>query len=412
MTKRQPYPSFWRKLYTRLNNKRIFRYAKRWFYLLLFLAVFGGYIANDIPLYCQYNGQVQFPIFQKTLSSFGYSTPFNEMTNWDDEAFTAKVYPIIPYSARAIDLANSGFKSPFGKQQIKSYRYRHWLGTDQIGRDVLSGMISGARISILVSLIGMGIATIIGLFLGSMSGFYGNRRLKFSFGQMAFLSIGLLLFSWLFYALPIYFSENGIAQYRAIVGLGLLVLFILLWKVVQLNPLGKQNIFIPIDSMTIFSLEAFGAIPKLLLVLVIGALFPPSLFVIAFIIGITHWPSITRFTRSEMLKIKEKEYILSAQMQQIPQYLILFRYALPNAIGPALIVIMLGIGEAIMVEAFLSFLGFGLPGDVVSWGQFLAASRLHFSAWWLAVFPGLAIFLTIYAANKMGELLMEEMGQK
>ncbi len=410
MTKRQTNSRFWRKLYRRLNHKRIFRYAKRWFYLLIFVALFGGYIANDIPLYCQYNGQVQFPILQKTLSNFGYSTPFNDMTDWEDAAFTAKIYPLIPYNAQTIDLANSRFKSPFGKQQIKSNRYRHWLGTDQIGRDVLAGMISGARISILVSLIGMGIATIIGLVIGSISGFYGNRKIKMSIVQFALGSVGLMLFPWLFYALPIYLSENGVAQYRILIGLVLLVLFILFWKGIKLITIGNQNISLPLDSMTIFGLEVFGAIPKLLLVLVIGALLPPSVFVIAFIIGVTHWPSITRFTRSEMLKIKEKEYILSAQMQQIPKRLVLFRHALPNAIGPALIVIMLGIGEAILVEAFLSFLGFGLPGDTVSWGKFLAASRFHFSAWWLVVFPGLAIFLTIYAANKMGELMMKEMG--
>ena len=213
------------------------------------------------------------------------------MTNWEDAAFTAKIYPLIPYNAQTIDLANSRFKSPFGKQQIKSNRYRHWLGTDQIGRDVLAGMISGARISILVSLIGMGIATIIGLVIGSISGFYGNRKIKMSIVQFALGSVGLMLFPWLFYALPIYLSENGVAQYRILIGLVLLVLFILFWKGIKLITIGNQNISLPLDSMTIFGLEVFGAIPKLLLVLVIGALLPPSVFVIAFIIGVTHWPS-------------------------------------------------------------------------------------------------------------------------
>ncbi|HHB78256.1 MAG TPA: ABC transporter permease, partial [Saprospiraceae bacterium] len=317
---------------------------------------------------------------------------------------TSKIYPPIPYRFNSIDPLNSQFKSPFGKQNIKSLKYRHWLGTDQIGRDVLAGMINGARVSVEVGFLGIGLAAIIGILLGSFSGFFGNYRIKWSIGQWVITIVSLLALAWLAYVLPFYWPQNG----GGII-FGLVLLFIFLQVGLSRINFKTKKIPVPVDGATIRLVEVFNAIPNLLLVLVISVLFPPSLLVVALVIGVTHWPMITLFVRGEMLKIRQREYLLAAKMQNIPEWKILWRHALPNAIGPALIVIMLGLGSAILAEAFLSFIGLGLPPDLVSWGKLLAASRENFSAWWMAVFPGLAIFLTIFSANRIGEILLEEM---
>jgi len=391
---------FLRKLHKRLRRYRVFRMAKAWLYFLLFMTLFGDFIANDKPLFCRYEGAIQFPIIQETLN---LNSPFNQTTEWDDPKITSKVYPLIPYRFDTIDPLNSRFVSPFGKQNIESIRYRHWLGTDQIGRDVLAGMIIGARVSLVIGFLGIGLSTLIGILLGSLSGYFGNGRLKWSVSRLVFSSALLIIFGWLAYVLPIFFELDGQAYL-----LGLVVLIVLVEWGFSKIPLKSKKVNIPMDWIVLRVLEIFKSIPKLLLVLVISAVFTPSIYLVAIVIGVTHWPMITMYLRGELLKVREKEYLFSAQLQGIPDWKVLFRHAIPNAIGPALIAIMLGLGSAILAESFLSFLGLGIPPDLISWGKLLASARENVSAWWLAVFPGMAIFLTIYSANRIGELLLEE----
>ena len=391
---------FLRKLHKRLRRYRVFRMAKAWLYFLLFMTLFGDFIANDKPLFCRYEGAIQFPIIQETLN---LNSPFNQTTEWDDPQITFKVYPLIPYHFDTIDPLNSRFVSPFGKQNIESIRYRHWLGTDQIGRDVLAGMIIGARVSLVIGFLGIGLSTLIGILLGSLSGYFGNGRLKWSVSRLVFSSALLIIFGWLAYVLPIFFELDGQAYL-----LGLVVLIVLVEWGFSKIPLKSKKVNIPMDWIVLRVLEIFKSIPKLLLVLVISAVFTPSIYLVAIVIGVTHWPMITMYLRGELLKVREKEYLFSAQLQGIPDWKVLFRHAIPNAIGPALIAIMLGLGSAILAESFLSFLGLGIPPDLISWGKLLASARENVSAWWLAVFPGMAIFLTIYSANRIGELLLEE----
>ncbi len=405
MSKPQNSPRFWRKLLHRLNQHRVFRLAKAWMLFLAFVAIFANFIANDVPIFCRYNGDIQFPVIQQALGNY----QFNKTTDWNAPQFSSKLMPLIPYQANTIDPLNSHFKSPFGSQQIASWRYRHWLGTDQIGRDVLAGMVSGARVSVVISFLGIGIAAIIGILLGSLSGYFGDYRLRWPVWRIVLSIISALLVAWLAYILPLYFSENGQPAHRLTILFFLLLSYILLQIVMHRIPFGKKRITLPVDLLIMRGVEVFSAIPKLLLLLVISALFPPSIYTVAVVIGITFWPTITRFTRGEMLKIRAQEYLASAEMQNIPHWKILLRHAIPNAVGPAMIVIMLGLGNAILAESFLSFLGIGLPPDVVSWGKLLAAARTNISAWWLVLFPGLGIFFTIYSANRIGELLLEEL---
>lgn len=406
MSKKSPKVGYLRKLQKRLRQHRVFRMAKLWLYFLLFIALFGDFIANDKPLFCRYDGAVQFPVFQEVFSISG---PFNQSTDWSSAKITSKVFPLIPYHFDTIDPLNSQFKSPFGKQRIASLHFRHWLGTDQLGRDVLAGMIIGARVSLVIGFLGMGIASVIGLFFGSFSGYFGDDRLRWSMLQVVLTVVMMMILGWLAYALPLYFGVEGEAGFRGVIFAGLLALFVLFeWGIRKLNT-QRRTIRLPLDWLVLRILEIFKSIPKLLLVLVMSVVFPPSIYLVAVVIGVTHWPTITLYMRGEMLKVKEKEYLMAAQLQGIPDWKILLRHAMPNAIGPALVAIMLGLGSAILSESFLSFLGLGIPPDMMSWGKLLASARANISAWWLAVFPGLAIFLTIYSANRIGELLLEEM---
>jgi peptide/nickel transport system permease protein len=121
------------------------------------------------------------------------------------------------------------------------------------------------------------------------------------------------------------------------------------------------------------------------------------------IIGFTSWTGIARITRAEFLKIRNLEYIQAGKALGFSQSRIIFRHALPNGIAPALVIIAFGVAAAILIESSLSFLGIGVPADVVTWGSLIASGRAHFGAWWLVVFPGLAILLTVSVYNLLGE---------
>jgi peptide/nickel transport system permease protein len=125
------------------------------------------------------------------------------------------------------------------------------------------------------------------------------------------------------------------------------------------------------------------------------------------IIGFTNWTGIARFTRAEFLKIRSLEYVQAAQALGFSEIRIILKHALPNGLAPAFIAIAFGIASAILIESGLSFLGIGVPHDVVTWGSLLNAGKENFNAWWLVVFPGLAIFLTVTIYNLLGEGLRD-----
>ena len=153
--------------------------------------------------------------------------------------------------------------------------------------------------------------------------------------------------------------------------------------------------------------EIFEAVPTLFLLLTFVAFFGRSLYLMMVIIGLTGWTGYARFVRAEFLRLRQQDYVQAAVACGLPLHSILFRHMLPNGVAPILVAASFGIASAILAEAMLSFLGLGLVDDP-SWGQMLnQAVRSSTFNWWMAVFPGGAIFLTVFAYNLIGESLRD-----
>ena len=162
-----------------------------------------------------------------------------------------------------------------------------------------------------------------------------------------------------------------------------------------------------IDLIGMRLVEIFEAVPTLFLLLTFVAFFGRSLYLMMVIIGLTGWTGYARFVRAEFLRLREQDYVQAAVAGGLPLHSILFRHMLPNGVAPILVAASFGIASAILAEAMLSFLGLGLVDDP-SWGQMLnQAVRSSTFNWWMAVFPGGAIFLTVFAYNLIGEALRD-----
>jgi peptide/nickel transport system permease protein len=153
--------------------------------------------------------------------------------------------------------------------------------------------------------------------------------------------------------------------------------------------------------------EVMLTMPTFFLLIAIAAMFPPSIFLTMAIIGLTGWVGIARFTRSEFLKIRNLDYVTAALALGVSTRKIMFRHILPNALAPVMVSVVLGISGAILLESSLSFLGIGVPAETVSWGSILNEARSNTFAWWLALFPGAAIFITVLSYYLVGEGLRD-----
>lgn len=162
-----------------------------------------------------------------------------------------------------------------------------------------------------------------------------------------------------------------------------------------------------VDMIGMRLVETFEAVPTLFLLLTFVAFFGANLYMMMVIIGLTGWTGYTRFVRAEFLKLRQQEFVQAAVASGLPLRSILFRHMLPNGIAPILVGASFGVASAILAEATLSFLGLGLVDDP-SWGQMLnqAVQAATFN-WWMAAFPGGAIFLTVFAYNLIGEAMRD-----
>lgn len=405
--------------------KRQFRKNKRAlisFYIVVFMgmvALFADFLANEKPIYCTYKGHTYFPIFKEYGVDLGLTKWPKDLQNidWINTQFEHSVRPPIPYSPTTQDIFNSGFISPFGKQSISSLRWRHWLGTEAIGRDILAALIHGTRIAFSVGIISMSIATLIGILLGALAGYFGDNRIQLS---RASLLMGILFsivgFFYAFSSRSYILSDSLSRSFFAFLPQLLLSLLILagclaagyfLRLILKVVPFFRKKIFLPIDIIVLRLIEILVSIPRLFLIIAIVAIAQPGVFLVMAVIGLTSWTDIARFIRAELLRVRSLEYIEAAEALGYSRWRILFKHAIPNALSPVLITVAFGIAAAILVESFLSFIGLGIPPETLTWGKLLSLARGGKSTLWVAIFPGFAIFLTVTLFNLIGEGLTD-----
>ncbi len=167
-----------------------------------------------------------------------------------------------------------------------------------------------------------------------------------------------------------------------------------------------------IDIALSLLFELMLGIPTFFLIITVAAIFPPSIYLIMVILGLTGWIGIARFIRGEFLKVRSLDFVTAARAIGASDTRVMFGHILPNAVAPVLVSMAFGVATAILTESALSFLGIGVPQHLVTWGSILAESRASTFAWWLAVFPGAAIFLTVTAYNLLGDGLRDALDPK
>jgi peptide/nickel transport system permease protein len=367
-----------------------------WSFLMViaFMAIFGPLLANDKPYYCKLDGQAYFPLFSK-VSESGLSATHaaHSPVNWSTTPFESVWRPPVPYSHRTIDLKTGTYKSPFDAQ-AGSKRFRHWLGTDAIGRDVLAGMIRGCRVSLLIGLGSMLLALLLGIPLGAAAAWWGNKDWRITVSQFIIIVISLVSVFLLWYT-PL------ALMVKTILCIVLILTGILLIKNISSDKRGR--ISIPADRIVMAMVSIIDGFPGLFLILVLVAIVPMKGWVVVMLtIALLRWPSMARYMRAEVFKMKEANYIKAAQILNVPSFQILRRHIVPFAFRPVMISFVFGVSSAILAESSLSFLGIGLPTEEINWGRLLAQSRNHFDAWWLVVFPGFAIFFTLLSLYTIG----------
>ncbi len=241
----------------------------------------------------------------------------------------ALLAPIIaPYDPMKIDVYNV----------LSPPSLSHPFGTDELGRDVLSRMIWGSRVSLKVGFIAVGIAILIGSLIGSVAGYYGKA----------------------------------------------------------------------VDAILMRFVDVMLAFPTFFLILAVIAIVEPGISTIMIVIGVTGWMDVARLVRAEFLSLKEREFIMAARTIGASDLRIIFRHILPNALSPVFVAATFGIAGAILIESSLSFLGLGVQPPEPSWGNILTSGKDNITvAWWLSLFPGLAILMTVLSYNLVGEGLRD-----
>ncbi len=284
------------------------------------------------------------------------------------------------------------------------------LGTDDLGRDLSSRMLQGSWVALWVGFVAVGIAVVIGIFLGGIAGYYGNNRIR----------LGHLL-------CPILLGGGILSLVTGNIGTGLLLIFLGIGigslLILRGNSMGKDRVpwGLSVLLLNLFSVDVFitGLIdimlcfPSFFLILTVVALLPGNMYNIMAVIGLTSWMGAARFIRAEFLSLRELDFVTAARALGVSDWRIIFRHMVPNAMAPVLVSATIGIATAILTEAGLSFLGFGVPPPHATWGNILSDGKdFLFDAPWLTFVPGFAILIVVLAFNLFGEGLRDVLNPK
>jgi peptide/nickel transport system permease protein len=168
-----------------------------------------------------------------------------------------------------------------------------------------------------------------------------------------------------------------------------------------------------VDTLIMRLVDIMLCFPVFFLILTVVALLPASMYNIMIVIGLTSWMGTTRFVRAELLSLREQDFVTAAKALGVSDWRIIFRHMIPNAMAPVLVSATIGIASAILIEAGLSFLGFGVPPPHATWGNVLSdGKRFIFDAPWLTFIPGFAILIVVLAFNLFGEGLRDILNPK
>jgi len=278
-------------------------------------------------------------------------------------------------------------------------------GTDDLGRDVFARMLQGAWVSLTVGFVAVGISVAIGIVMGGLAGFYGQRRIRLEqllvtavlLAGAGILAAGrrplgaavlIIGHAWLFWSI----SPWGLRRRRALpAGLGFL-----------------RRDTLMVDTLIMRFVDIMLCFPSFFLILTVVALLPASIYTIMIVIGLTSWEGTARFVRAEFLALREQDFVAAARALGVSNLRIIFRHMVPNAVAPVLVSATIGIASAILTEAGLSFLGFGVPPPHATWGNILSdGKRFIFDAPWLTFIPGAAILIVVLSFNLFGEGLRD-----
>ena len=280
------------------------------------------------------------------------------------------------------------------------------LGTDELGRDVFARMLQGAWVSLTVGFVAVGIAVIIGIILGGLSGYYGQNPIRVGEVLIAVLVIWMAL-GW------------GKLSTLTLVVLALAAAAIAAVLFVQRdsNARGLLHVFsiqfMSVDMVITGLIDIMLCFPSFFLILTVVALLPASIYNIMIVIGLTSWMGAARFVRAEFLSLREQDFVTAARALGVSDWRIIFRHMVPNAIAPVLVSATIGIAGAILTEAGLSFLGFGVPPPHATWGNILSDGKNYlFDAPWLTFIPGIAILVVVLSFNLFGEGLRDILNPK
>jgi peptide/nickel transport system permease protein len=292
----------------------------------------------------------------------------------------------LPYTASTPDLQHMATAPAWGISPA------HYLGTDPLGRDVLAGLVAGARRLVLLSLPAVVLATTTGALAGAAAGFWGNRQLRLPTAVVVWGLAGAWWWLTLPYAAMCYCLASAA-----------LVLSLAVWW--QPRQEAKQPLWLtlalPLDSLVLGLVTLLGAVPRLVLLVALVA--GPQLTQVQLlgVLALMAWPETARLVRGQMLRVRVQPFIEAARASGLPTGRIWWHHALPHACRPLRTFAPLSLAGLIGLESALAFLGIGQGPDIVSWGSLLASVRQDPTAWWVAVGPGITLLVTLLALQQV-----------